>query len=711
MRWGLGPVFVYECLANSRRWQIYAIRSLGVAIVLAAMTTIATSHASPFAASSWQGYAELGESYYYAIVSVELTVVLLAAPAATAGAICVDRARGTLTHMLATDLSDPEIVLGKLAARLLPILGMVACTWPVLAISSLLGGIDPKALTLAFAVILAVALLGCTMAMALSVWARKPHEVVLVTYTFWMLGPFFWLIWGAMARRGLVASPPDWSLVADPYYLVIAPYAEPNGVGVGYWDYVGFFAASLTLSALLTALAIWRMRRVANRGSVDRRWEPGLGLVGRVTRWLPGPSLDGNPVLWREWHRVRPSRWVLILIAIVGGTTGIACAGGAVSMWRNGLDSFRRAPTPWTIAGIFAFFLQLILGFLMISAAAPMSMAEERQRGSLDLLATTTLSTRTIVIGKWLGLLRLVLLLAIGPGLLGLAMATAYRTPRVVTRLPWETWYEFAQPSRGELLYGGFLLFTTIVVHGMLLSTIGLALGVWIKRPSRAIAVSVGLAGLLHGGWPMLIEFGHVGRGGGPLVSLSPVMAGELFMDCLLIRRPMLRDLLWATSFWDIECLALSLGLLWLTVRTFDGCFGRVPDRPRRASVLADVIVLLAGLIGVGGLFGAFDIGISRLLRRNEGLDLGVLAAALAIAVGLLLLAIRVPRSIAPVRTTHAMSLDPSPAIPDRRLFLGRWWESFRLVLLLAIGPARPGPGPRDRSPALQGRAEGHDTS
>ena len=37
--------------------------------------------------------------------------------------------------MLVTDLSDPEIVLGKLAARLLPVLGLVACSWPVLAIS------------------------------------------------------------------------------------------------------------------------------------------------------------------------------------------------------------------------------------------------------------------------------------------------------------------------------------------------------------------------------------------------------------------------------------------------------------------------------------------------------------------------------------------------------------------------------------------------
>ena len=44
MRWGLSPVFIYECLANSRRWQTYAIRSVGVAILLAAIATIAISN-------------------------------------------------------------------------------------------------------------------------------------------------------------------------------------------------------------------------------------------------------------------------------------------------------------------------------------------------------------------------------------------------------------------------------------------------------------------------------------------------------------------------------------------------------------------------------------------------------------------------------------------------------------------------------------------
>ena len=86
-------------------------------------------------------------TYFYGLIGVELTLVMLAAPAATAGAICLDRARGTLAHMLMTDLSDPEIVLGKLAARLMPVMGLVACSWPVMAMCALLGGIDPIALT------------------------------------------------------------------------------------------------------------------------------------------------------------------------------------------------------------------------------------------------------------------------------------------------------------------------------------------------------------------------------------------------------------------------------------------------------------------------------------------------------------------------------------------------------------------------------------
>src|SRR5262249_56094508 len=135
---------------------------------------------------------------------------------------------------VAVGLSGTGMVLGKLGGGLLPVLGLVACSWPVLALASLLGGIDPVALTLAFAIILAVALLGCTMALALSVWARKPHEVVLVVYTFWMLVMLLWPIWFGLSRAGIVGRPPAWTLVADPYYLAFAPYSAPGRLDA--WD-------------------------------------------------------------------------------------------------------------------------------------------------------------------------------------------------------------------------------------------------------------------------------------------------------------------------------------------------------------------------------------------------------------------------------------------------------------------------------------------
>ena len=68
----------------------------------------------------------------------------------TAGTICQDRSSGRLAQLLATYLSDAEIVLGKLGARLVPVVGLVACALPALAICVLMGGVDPLALAGAF---------------------------------------------------------------------------------------------------------------------------------------------------------------------------------------------------------------------------------------------------------------------------------------------------------------------------------------------------------------------------------------------------------------------------------------------------------------------------------------------------------------------------------------------------------------------------------
>jgi len=217
-----------------------------------------------------------------------------------------------------------------------------------------------------------------------------------------------------------------------------------------------------------------------------------------------------------------------------------------------------------------------------------MSMSEEHQRGSLDILAATPLSTRTIVLGKWCGTFRMVPLLAIGPGLLALALATAREVPPPPPGPgvgPWEL-------SLGYRLFAAALLVATILAHGAATTSVGLALAIWIKRQSRAIAISVGLLVLVAVGWPFLVGLlGGPDRVGPGLSALSPIFGTGFFPVLLAMRRAdEFRDLLSWAAFWVVEVTLLAAGILWLTIRTFDRCFGRMPESPRPSSSLPLVL-------------------------------------------------------------------------------------------------------------------------
>src|SRR5262245_56351891 len=320
---GPGPVFVYEWITASRRWQGYAMRSLFVLGLMAALHVTAIGRGADVivaAGAAMRGLAQLGEGFFVAGSGTQLTLVLLAAPAATAGAICLDRSRGTLTHLLATDLSDREIVLGKLAARLTPILILVAATLPVLELLTLLGGVDPDALLGAFVVTLGVAVLGCSLALVFSIRVRRTHEALLATYAVWG----FWLLGTPMLQQisRSTGLPLDWPAPSlDPFQLAFAPYWRPGSVDWG--DYLVFLAATWGTSAVLVAFAVRTMRRVCTRdverkaGRRSRRSgaEPRKSRFSRVLGPI-GPSLDFNPVFWREWHRNRPPRWARIVAAL-----------------------------------------------------------------------------------------------------------------------------------------------------------------------------------------------------------------------------------------------------------------------------------------------------------------------------------------------------------------------------------------------------------
>ena len=301
----------------------------------------------------------------------------------------------------------------------------------------------------------------------------------------------------------VVGPPPHWSLLANPYYLAFAPYSAPGRVD--FWDYLGFFAAALGASAVLAVLAVWRMRPVARRGTDESRKGPRLGLSAGSRDGCPARRSTAIPCSGASGIGRGRRAGLMILVVLVGGSTGVACVVGAVMLWRNGLDA-RLGCDPWGWwLGIYGLDLQVIFGLLMLSAAAPTSMSEERQRGSLDLLAATTLSTPTIVLGKWLGTLRLVALLAIGPGLWDSPWPLAFKAPPTIppgsSRRPGTT----RRIVRGASCSSGPVSWSRRSSSTAPDRERRPGAGVWIKRQSRAIAMSVGFAVMLGAGWPILV--------------------------------------------------------------------------------------------------------------------------------------------------------------------------------------------------------------
>jgi ABC-type transport system involved in multi-copper enzyme maturation permease subunit len=551
-----GPVFAYEWLTTSRRWQVYAGRSLFVVVLLLGLSSVWVAHVAAAPLTIGQ-MAEMGRAFFRAIVFTQLTLVLLAAPAATAGAICQDKAEGKLAQLLITDLADAEIVLGKLGARLVPVLGLVCCALPVLAIGTLLGGIDPLVLTGAFLITVSLAILGCAIAFTFSVWGNKPHEVLLATFavfTVWLLAIPVWLhlTW----LRGLPAAP-DWLTLTNPFVLAFAPYDEPGKVGV--LNFIGFIVGALFVATVLVALSILRLRTViirqADRNLVAERPRGVFPSSYTSAQNAINLSLDRNPALWYESHRKRLSPWARALFGLYAGL--------ALTFSALAIDDCFRPATPmrgWLAAYVNAFQASIGMPLLLITAAT--AVVEERVRGNLDVLMATPLTTRTVVWAKWWSVFRRVPLLLLLPTTIAAALARdGDRWPMV------------------------WLLDLYLVASCAAWTSVGLAISTSTRRLGRAVSIAITLYALAALGWPMLVltVVGYRQPGAG-LASVSPFY--ELFSLTFSIEAPYYVDdiatwtLLWiaAYSVIAVVCLGAALAM-------FNRSLGRTGARHRaRAS-------------------------------------------------------------------------------------------------------------------------------
>jgi hypothetical protein len=188
-----GPVFNFELMATARRGRFFLVRSFYATVLLvilwavhSAWTTetggeLSSSQVKWFAFSAFCGIA-LGQE----ILTLALT------PALVAGVIADEKQRKTLHYLLASQLTSPEIVLGKLFVRMLYLTILVGVSLPVLSLLVLLGGIDPRLILLGC---LATISTGWFLA-ALSIWAStiapRVRDAFVIAYgleALWLCSP------------------------------------------------------------------------------------------------------------------------------------------------------------------------------------------------------------------------------------------------------------------------------------------------------------------------------------------------------------------------------------------------------------------------------------------------------------------------------------------------------------------------------------------
>jgi ABC-type transport system involved in multi-copper enzyme maturation permease subunit len=550
-RYGLGPVFVVEWLIASRRWQTYAIRAGVVGLLFLAVLVVwynKTDPVSPAGAFDRNAHARAGEALFYGFFGTLISVTLLAAPGATAGAVCLDKARGTLMHVLVTDLSSAEIVFGKLAARLMPLAGLLLASAPVLSICLWLGGIDPGAMLVAYAVTGGIAVLGSALAFLLSVWGRKTHEVLLAAFLFEVLFLLAYpvaIMLDSIWKRTVLGDYFAWT---NPYRLAFSPYMYRGATDAA--DLTGFLGFCIGLAALCALLAVVTVRPVTVRqaGRTERR-------KLRPRRWWRrGPTLDRNPIFWREWRRQRPSKWVRIVwtvyvVAAVAATVAV--------VWTESMRGTARLGGEF---GAFASALQVSIGLLLASVGAVTCLADERAQGSLDVLLASPLPTRSIVWGKWRGAFRLVPWLAVLPAINAFACAR-----------------NGVGPIAPALMIG------LVLAYGAGVTSMGLACATWIRRFGRAVGAAVTIYAFAAAGWFFLcLLLSSRSSGGRDLACGSPFF-GPGMLTAAVGQEYRTDKTFGAVITWSILYVVGATGLYVVTLRTFNRCLGRMPERLRRS--------------------------------------------------------------------------------------------------------------------------------
>jgi ABC-type transport system involved in multi-copper enzyme maturation permease subunit len=453
-----GPIFQKEVRSAGRRRSTYLLRAaytLGMLalVVLAYLSSIQQSlHQS--AVQRVQELQMLAPIIAMFAMWFQFVALTLIGPMLTSPAICDERRARSLSTLLTTPLTAGQIVLGKISSRLVQVVILSLLGAPVLLALRVFGGLEASIILAFTAVTLTTALLGAALGLLYSMWHTRASSAALFALLTLVLiqgGPpaidavIYYLAdkWApSLPGQELYRFHPQTLVTVSPNSLfrltlsvfmgTPAPNFEinwpwlydllkgPGGSNVrGFVTIAPYWVVSclynLLCAGLISAASVVTLRRVMTRegaGGASPAATPRRAKRSRAAQPAPpgaqaqptaldeptrdralSRSVGDRPVLWRELRR-SAIRSRLLRIAVMT----IALGGLALLYLTAGLEEEGLHMT------------MAILGALIIMVQAVFTttgnIAAEREGRTWEVLLTTPLSGREIVLSKFAGALR-----------------------------------------------------------------------------------------------------------------------------------------------------------------------------------------------------------------------------------------------------------------------------------------------------------------